>query len=80
MLPFQPNVENIFHARLPVDSSNCFSTSSSDLVSILSASDSAWVAPSLQMAFVGVVKPGGGGVLGQHRPPPQLIDKILAID
>ena len=28
MLPFQQNVENIFHERLPVDSSNCFSTSS----------------------------------------------------
>ena len=61
MLPFQPNVENIFHARLPVDSSNCFSTSSSDSVSILSASDSAWAAPSLQMAFVCIEMPGCGG-------------------
>ena len=61
MLPCQPNVENIFHERLPVDWSNCFSTSVSDSVSILSASDSAWAALSLRIAFVGVEMPGSGG-------------------
>ena len=63
MLPLQPNVEIIFHAGLPVDSSNCLSPSASDSVSILSASDSAWAAPSLRMALVGVEMPGGGGAV-----------------
>ena len=55
---------------LPVDLSNCFSTS---------ASDSAWAAPALRSAFVGVVKAGGGASEGQHRPR-HLIDKTLQID
>ena len=56
MLPFQPIVENIFHARLPVDSSIFFSTLESESASVPSASGSPWPAPSLQMALVGVVK------------------------
>ena len=79
MLPFQPTIENIFHARLPVDSLNCFSTSASDLVSILSASDSEWAAPSesLRMAFVGKEKPGSGGAASSSSSDRQDIGNRL---
>jgi hypothetical protein len=49
------------HARMPVDSLNCFSTSASDLDLVPSASGLAWPAPSLRLGFVGVVKLGGSG-------------------
>jgi hypothetical protein len=38
-----------------------FSTSASNSSSVPSASEPEWPAPSLRLAFVGVVKAGGGG-------------------
>ena len=75
MLPFQPNVENIFHARLPVDSSNFFSTSESDSASVPSASGLPWQAPSLRMCFVSIVKQGGGGAASSSSDSGRSIGK-----
>ena len=61
LLQLHTNVEPFSHAWIPVDSSNFFSTSASDLDSVPSASDLAWPAPSLRLSFVGVEKLGGGG-------------------
>ena len=46
---------------MPVDLSNCLSTSASDAVSILSASDSAWPAPPLLSSCGGRGRTGDGG-------------------